>query len=222
MQNWKEIWNSTERVEGIILETLIKADGFDSKLSNFTTKQWLAHTRNLYNFIGITDGQSVFEVGCGSGAFLYPLKNTNKIGGLDYSSTLINLANKLIEGNFIVGDALSIEYPQTDIMVSNGVFLYFESYEYTTKVLDKMLQASNKIAILDVNNESLKEDYYSFREQVLNDYSSKYEGLDHLFFSKEFFTEYAENRGLTIIIEDQPESDNYLVAKFRFNVVIEK
>ena len=30
MDKWKEIWNKEERVNKIVLETLIKADGFDS------------------------------------------------------------------------------------------------------------------------------------------------------------------------------------------------
>ena len=30
MDKWKEIWNKEERVNKIVLETLIRADGFDS------------------------------------------------------------------------------------------------------------------------------------------------------------------------------------------------
>lgn len=35
MDEWKQIWNKDESMNKIILETLIKANGFDSRAGNF-------------------------------------------------------------------------------------------------------------------------------------------------------------------------------------------
>ena len=39
MDKWREIWNKSDRIDDYILETLIKADGFDSGAGSFTLKK---------------------------------------------------------------------------------------------------------------------------------------------------------------------------------------
>ena len=82
MQKWKDIWNKSERVNKIILEMLIKADGFDSGAGSFSVDDWIDYTNDFYNKLNIKKTDSIFDVGCGSGAFVYPLylKNHN-VGG---------------------------------------------------------------------------------------------------------------------------------------------
>ena len=36
MDEWKQIWNKDERINKIILESLVKADGFNSGAGSFT------------------------------------------------------------------------------------------------------------------------------------------------------------------------------------------
>jgi hypothetical protein len=38
MNTWKTIWNNEDRIKDLILDLLIKADGFDTALSHFNTK----------------------------------------------------------------------------------------------------------------------------------------------------------------------------------------
>ena len=53
MDKWQKIWNKDERVNKIILEMLIKADGFDSGAGSFTVDDWLQYTDELYKTIDI-------------------------------------------------------------------------------------------------------------------------------------------------------------------------
>lgn len=81
MDKWKEIWNKEERVNKIVLETLIKADGFDSGAGSFTVDDWIEYTQEFFNKLKIQENQSIFDVGCGSGAFVFPLYLKNNKGG---------------------------------------------------------------------------------------------------------------------------------------------
>ena len=87
MDEWKQIWNKDERINKIILEGLIKADGFDSGAGSFTVDDWIIYTNELYDELNISQNNSIYDIGCGSGAFLYPLylqsykKNMQLVGG---------------------------------------------------------------------------------------------------------------------------------------------
>ena len=87
MDNWKNIWNKNDRVNQIILECLIKADGFDGGAGSFSVKDWEKYTQEHFNRLGIRSGDTVFDIGCDCGAFLYPLylqKHMVGGGGLFY------------------------------------------------------------------------------------------------------------------------------------------
>ena len=73
MDKWKQIWNKDDRINKIILETLIKADGFDSGAGNFTVDDWINYTEELSTKLNITNSDSIYDIGCGSGAFVYSL-----------------------------------------------------------------------------------------------------------------------------------------------------
>jgi ubiquinone/menaquinone biosynthesis C-methylase UbiE len=223
MNTWKTIWNNEDRIKDLILDLLIKADGFDTTLSHFNTKEWVGYTKDLYTFAGIKDGQSIFEVGCGAGAFLFPLKDTNQISGLDFSEVLIDIAQKFLGNTFYIGDALEGKYTKSDITLSNGAFIYFKDFEYSKKVLQKMMENSDKIAIFDINNIDKKHDYYTTRAAIIGEgYQEKYTKTEHLFYTKEFFREFAEEFNLKVSFMDQPKLENYPSAEYRFNVKLEK
>ncbi|HEY9705177.1 MAG TPA: methyltransferase domain-containing protein, partial [Allocoleopsis sp.] len=111
--NWHLIWNKKQLNPDLepTLEQLIALDGFDSPFSGMNkTEFWLSYIENIANKLQITSNDSIFEVGCGAGAFLYPFyQQGNQVAGIDYSSNLVNISKKAIpQGNIIVGEAIDI------------------------------------------------------------------------------------------------------------------
>jgi hypothetical protein len=94
-QNWKEIWNRrTTASEGLDLDALIKLDGFDTGAGHIEADDWRTYAARIAEKLGIRDGATIYEVGCGAEAFLYALRERHflSVGGLDYSTGLIAAA----------------------------------------------------------------------------------------------------------------------------------
>ncbi len=228
MDKWKEIWNKRKNNPGeSTLTSLIKADGFDSGAGLFNEQIWLKFVNGVSDRFCLKETDSLFEVGCGSGAFLYPFyMNNHKVAGLDYSTALIDIANEAMSDmSFKVMEAIEVEVEDKfDIVVSNSVFQYFSSLDYAKSVLFRMIEkANNKVIILDVNDKSKKEKALSLRKGALSseEYEKKYAGLDHLFYEKSWFQEMASASNCNIEIFDQ-DIEGYLNSNFRFNVILSK
>ena len=177
---------------------------------------------------GILTTDSIFEVGCGAGAFLYPFYlSSQSIGGIDYSQTLINSCNKLMpNGRFTLNEAKNLNVEEKyDFVVSFSVFFYFPSYEYAELTLNNMYKKSRKgIMILDIPNLLTQDICEKNRRGVLSEkeYEKKYNNLNHLYYSKKFFINFAKkNHHKLYVIEDQ-KIDNYVNNDFRFNFVMLK
>ena len=78
--------------------------------------------------LNITDGLSVFEVGCGCGAFLYAMQEICQIipGGIDYSNSLISTAKRvMLEGSIDAYEAIKLNTNKKyDVLILNSVFQY--------------------------------------------------------------------------------------------------
>ena len=106
----------------------------------------------------IRQNQSVLEIGCGCGAFLYFFsKKRIKCFGIDNSKELIRVAKKFFKNsNFYVGEANNlsqIKNKKIDFVFVNSVFQYFKNLKYAKQVLDQIMRISHlntKIIILDV------------------------------------------------------------------------
>lgn len=234
---WKDVWDR-RKIESInssnnnILEALIKVDGFDTGMGDYSVNQWLELTKKQVERLNISKIDNVLEVGCGSGAFLYCInKYTNcSITGIDYSEALIDIANKNISGNFSVSEANKIPFSdcQFNIVLSHSVFQYFPSEEYAAQVLQEMyrvLRGSGKICIMDINDKSFEQSYYSDRRSLYKDpdeYDQKYNGYEHLFFEKNKFIELLSRAGFVNIIMFKHDIPEYINSRFRFNITAEK
>jgi len=227
MTSWKAIWNKEERVNKVVLEMLLKADGFDSPTGSISVEDWNIYVNKISKKAGIKELDSIFDVGCGSGAFLYPLYLKNhKVGGVDYSSVLIDLARAIMKkGIFKKDEAIHIDVNKKfDVVLSSGVFLYFKDKQYAKDVLLKMIKKATKtIAIFDVNDAAKESNYHEIRMKTMTkqQYEKKYKGLNHLFLKKDFFRQIAKEQDLEVEIWDQ-DLDAYKNAQFRFNVVMKK
>jgi len=227
MDRWKEIW-SGKKLEGEPnLEDLLNLDGCGSGSGKIESDAWRQYVQDVSHKIGLEESDSVYEVGCGAGAFLYLIYGSgHKVGGIDYSSSLIDIAQKVMPGMyFSVGEARDVDtIEKYDVVVSNTVFQYFSDLGYAREVLTRMLdKAERVVAVLDVSDRALREEFEEARRGALpkGEYEKKYEGLDHLYYEKDWFRDAAKEHEYDIEIFGQ-DIQNYKGNRFRFNVVIKK
>jgi SAM-dependent methyltransferase len=228
MNNWKAIWNRRARNgERADLDTLIKLDGFDTGAGRIDVNDWRHYTANIAKKLGIVDGVSVYEVGCGAGAFLYALCEQFSIvvGGIDYATGLIAAASHVMPyGHFKEGDANKFDIaPHYDFVIANSVFHYF-SREYASEVLARMIKkAKIAVAVMEIPDSATKEESEALRRDITTpeEYERKYKGLEHTYYVRGWFEEEAKARGLTFEMFDGC-IPNYAQNRFRFGCIIRK
>jgi SAM-dependent methyltransferase len=223
---WDAIWDrrTLPPSQGSILADLMAADGLDSGFAGLPEESWASGVRRLAAALGLARGDSVFEVGCGAGAFLYELERLGcSVSGVDRSPALIARAGEVLpSGDFNVADAAEVSpQPQADAVISFGVFLYFRSLPYAESVLDRMVaKARRVVAVFDVPDLATRTLDIERRQQLAGGaaaYEARYADLDHRYYDREWMDRALRARGLTDIhIEDQTISD-YGNAPFRFN-----
>lgn len=203
---WKNIWeNRNSNFEAIdmtdakaVFLELKRIDGFDVVgggipyislvKQNDGIVERLSNGKNL---------KSIFEVGCGCGANLYLLMNAGyEIGGIDYSSGLIDIAKKIFQDfsrELICDEAINLPIDlEYDALFSNSVFSYFPSEKYTLDVLDKMFAKTKfSIGLIDVHDIEKKEKFIAYRRANVEDYDTKYKDLEKTFYSKDLFRDWA-------------------------------
>lgn len=230
---WKPIWEKrnvndieTSRDKDDILEKLIQTDGFDTGNGKIELDSWKQYIQFLTNKLGLIAGDSIFEVGCGCGAFLYTFyQQGHRVGGMDFSEPLINDAKSIMANmDFNVCNAINLDCSEKyDFVVANSVFFYFPNYEYSLDVLRKMVNKSKKaVVILDIPDLQQKEDCENSRKAALpqGEYERKYDGLHHLYYDKNWFHKFAKINNYKLDIFEQNIAD-YGNGKFRFNCIIE-
>lgn len=221
MANWREVWNREKQIINnggklntieAVYKEMRRVNGYDAVDGEYSWEdflaQWKEWNHNL-NFSKRDYGgiESVFEVGCGSGPnlLLYQsLCNHMKVGGIDYSEPLTNIANQYIDSEELYcGEAIEMDTKiKYDAVISYSVFHYFSDYGYAERVLEKMYQkALHVIAILDIHDLKKKESFLNNRRALTPDYDIKYRGLDKLFFDKQFFIDFAEKYHCDIKID---------------------
>ncbi len=232
INNWHKIWSNRNVVQNTdysILQNLIILDGFDTPLGMMTEEQWLSYIALFRERCGIFPGDSIFEVGCGSGAFLYPFaEQGHRIGGLDYSNELVEHAHQALpewQGSVFCQEAAAIdEQKPFDFSIANQVFHYFPDLNYASVVLDKMILKSQKavyisgIPDIELNAESERE-----RRGIMTieDYEKKYAGLEILYFNKTFFTEFAKRYQLECSFYPH-NMPGFAQNRFRFDCILKK
>ncbi|MBR1419963.1 MAG: class I SAM-dependent methyltransferase [Selenomonadaceae bacterium] len=235
MQNdWQKIWNKREdrfdeidlnNEESVFME-LKRLDGFDLT-SGITYKAWMSELERVELKLG-GGGQQIFEVGCGSGANLYKFRrNGFEIGGLDYSQKLLDSLKKILKPNdlreLICDEAINLPTEiQYDASISFGVFEYFSSIDYAREVLEKMSKKSRKmIALLEIYDESKREDFFELRRSMQKDYDERYKNLPKQFYPRKFFEDFASEHGFSI--EFEPSTlEGYWNNEFVFHCYIRK
>jgi trans-aconitate methyltransferase len=224
--DWQRVWNKKSlntKIDSVQAQ-LLEADGFTSSFGGLhDLDAYQAHIQNITRKLELESQDSIYEVGCGSGAFLYPFYQAgHQISGLDYSESLIGIARDVMPKAVLeVGEAINIpEHSSFDIVFSNGVFLYFPDHNYAAQVLTKMMQMTRKsIGIFDIPDAAKQEEDIARRKAAIGEaeYLERYKNLDHLYYSKDWFEQIASDQGFKVIVEDQTLK-NYGNSDYRFNV----
>lgn len=222
--NWKEIWQKrTVNLEGFTIENSLIADGYDTKQSTMSFERLKIVKSFVETKVKIQQSDAIFEIGCGSGAFLYPWYIDGfEVSGIDFSEALIKGAKVLMpNGNWKVCDAKNVDtIEQYDYVLSYGVFLYFPDHSYAEEVVAKMLvKAKKAICIFDIPDADLRDQTETMRRNLNGDnYDKLYKSLSHLYFQKSWWLNLAKKHGKQIEIFQIPHS--YESMKYRFSVII--
>jgi SAM-dependent methyltransferase len=226
--NWRNVWErkGADAADAAAdLERLLKANGYDTGCAGVSTAAWNAHVDRILKRLGANPGQSLFEVGCGAGAFLLPVRERGlAVAGCDYSSTLVLLAAKAMpDSHFECRQASDIPVsPKYDFVVSSGVFHYFPDHEYAQAVIKVMVEkARHGVAILDLPDIAHKEANLQLRYQVAGGkeaHEARYKGLDHLYYEREWIVQALNNVGLSSVDVGDQDIEGYANAPARFNV----
>ena len=103
-----------------------------------------------------------------------------------------------------------------------GLFIYFPSIEYAEDVILKMLEKANHtVSIYELPNLDLKEECEQMRREDNSNYDNDYKDLPHLYYSKQWFIQFALKHDLHLMIFDQL-IPKYTNGKYRFCVVLRK
>ncbi len=231
-QNWFKTWNDRsikDLTATKLLSQLIEANGYSEGAGSYSEEEWRKMCNHIGEIIGLSKSDKILEIGCGSGAFLFVLKEyfQCQIYGVDYSDSLIKIAKQYLSGEFIVAEAIEPDKfdESFDFIVSNGVFHYFPSIDYASKVIQQsseILRDSGVIAILDINDKSKEGSYHSSRKLLHPDpesYDLLYKDHPHLFYSKQEIINMLTDNGFHNIQFFSHYSKSYEKDKFRFNVI---
>lgn len=236
--NWKGLWSNRSADEAtlrsgdakqIFLE-LKRSNGFDVVEGGIPYESLLAQYREMKQRLcrSLPEGttlQSVFEVGCGSGANLFLFENDGlQTGGIDYSPKLTSCAKQVLRTVDIHCDEASQlpEAPQYDAVISVSVFGYFSNEQYAETVLEKMCRKANhSIGILELADVEKEEAYTAYRKKLIPNYEQRYQGLPRQFYSKAFFQSFARRHSMDIEIIPM-DMEGYWNSQFYFDCYLYK
>lgn len=244
VDEWKKIWNEKGALTKDDFVTNLKdtRDGFfylkkqmgittigteeepsaDGFISQFDDNYKKMVSLNSKEFIP----KSFFDVGCGSGSYLFLLQrryNASVVGGMDYSESLVNIARQAVLNpcELYADEAVNLRTDlKYDVVYSRSIFQYFPSEEYAYKVVKLMLKKANySIAILDVYDIDKRDEFIQYRKSNTNDYDMKYSKTKHLFLSKKRFEEIADDDNCKVFFSNS-ELPGYWNSAFTYDVYI--
>lgn len=232
VNNWHRVWSHRKplaELEGNALQQLIALDGFDSPLGAMSEQDWNIYVGVFARRCGLVADDSIFEVGCGSGAFLFPFyQQGHAVSGIDYSEELVRIAQSFMPDRQTAIRAMEASEfpvrPSEDIVVANHVFHYFASLAYAKTVLSNMLcKARKSVCVSGVPDAALRAESERERRGILSpkEYEAKYVGLEILYFDRQFFRDLASRYHFTVSFfsHDMP---GFAQNRFRYDCLMKK
>jgi SAM-dependent methyltransferase len=211
-RDWVSFWETRARdacPPNSTLEFLIELDGFYIDLES-----WLGHAATVARLLRISPGDSLYEVGCGGGAFLLALKSQVNVlvGGMDSSPSMVSHARRALPGSrFVCADATNLDPAEKfDHVLAHSVFQYLTSEDAATVLTLMLDKARSSVLILDVPDAGQRSEIGSAAGH-----------MDHTYFSKMWFARQAAVHGAST--EFFPGlMRNFAPGKRRFGVLIRR
>lgn len=236
--NWKQIWNrprelSTGADVRLGLANLLELDGYGKGHSEILVDRYerrihvmLSRLFELDRLSDLPSGLSVCDIACGAGAtswVLQDLLTKPKIVGLDFSKSLLAVAEQVLpDQSFQHVDLRVAEIPECDFAVCWGGLHYLDLNEAEVLVAKVLEACQVGLVICDIPSLEHRAEAEAYRASLIDDYVSKYEGLQHLYLSPKWFEErFSEERNIVISTEEY-----YLSSigqeRFRFDIALRK
>jgi cyclopropane fatty-acyl-phospholipid synthase-like methyltransferase len=221
---WADIWakRSLDKSRSK-LAALMAADGLDTGFGNVGEAEWRDFVKRTAAHLELAETESIYEVGCGAGAFLLELAEAgHRVGGLDLSPALIQFAKEAIPGGqFTCAEAAAVDPAERwDAVVSCGVFLYFPDLAYAEKVIDAMAhKAKRAVAVLDIPDKVTERSALAHRRGSMGaeEYDKRYASLPHLYYDRAWIAEALRSKGFTRVEIENQKVNGYANAAYRFN-----
>lgn len=199
-QIWHEVWASKNLVGGtsdIKLSDLLKLNGYDSGADGIDVPGWKKWIEALYSEVKcLQESRTWLDVGCGSGLFLFTLPNCDLRYGVDYSSSLVQIANQYsvqqnLRSQIYLQDMSQQELvlPQADV-VSCVSSLQYISKDEALVLFEQLLQhARQGVLLAEIPDLEKYDEAISHRWETLTyDSSDKFQ---HTYYPSELFDELA-------------------------------
>lgn len=203
------------------LHELAALAGYDSPTSALDLTQYDRQLRYLVDALGVGPADTVYEVGCGAGALLCSLQNMcARVGGSDYAPALVDVARTVVDSDDLaVAEARAVPAePRYDVVVSNGVFLYFPDAGYAWDVVAAMAaKARRAVGVLDVNDLAGRAEHERARRAAYRPGGRS--ELGQLYLDRAGFRTVADRLGMTCAIEDSVMTGS-VNGRFRYNVLM--
>lgn len=161
----------------------------------------------------------------GGGVNLFLFKNRVKdviLGGIDYSQGLIDIARNILpDSDLTCGNAENMDIsPKYDFVMADSVFQYFGSREYAEDILNKMLlKAGKAVYVSEIHDDALRDEWIAYRRESMEDYDRVYDGLDKMFYSREWFMDIAKKHNKQTFFT-KSENPEYWNSRYVFNCFI--
>ncbi|MCR4636248.1 MAG: class I SAM-dependent methyltransferase [Butyrivibrio sp.] len=232
MDKWQNIWSGKSveideddrsNQEKVFL-ALKKASGYDLG-PNMTFQAFLGEFNRMKELLHFKDNsENVYEVGAGPGGnlFLFQMEGVDA-AGCDYAPSLVESGTRLGIKNLHVASAEDFPImPQYDFVIAGGVFGYLGEEKKAILTLDRMVEKAKKsVCVKRVLNKEKEEELVAKRRATEPDYDIKYKDLSKLYLTKDFFNDYAKNKGLGCYIEDT-QLEGYWNNEYTFDVYLYK
>ncbi|SEF18908.1 class I SAM-dependent methyltransferase [Jiangella alba] len=229
-RTWYDVWQrkgerfvaSGRVVPGRV--ELAALSGYDSRTSALDLGEFDRQRDHIVTSLRIGATDTVYEVGCGAGALLHALEpRCAGVGGSDYAPALVDVARRVLDsGDVEVLEASDVNpRPRYDVVVSNGVFLYFPDAEYARDVVALMAaKARRAVGVFDVNDLARREEHQRARRAAYG-VQEAVGGLRQLYLDRAFFTALAADLGLRCVIRDSVMTGS-VNGRYRYNVVMSR